>query len=217
MKFFSKEKLAEFKAFFSMDKSTLKKRLRPLSLFSVLIVLDQVTKMLIVNYFELVKFQTMNGPATRTNPRAIELVGDWIKLTHVRNQGAAWSGGDNLEGFFRIMLLIAIPITLLIVFGIWSLFTKELSKIQRWAAAAIMAGGLGNLIDRVFRYADGPHDVMNGVVDFIDMSFFTIPKFTPYGRWPTFNVADASIVIGISLLILTMIISEIKLVKSKKK
>ena len=67
----------------------------------------------------------------------------------------------------------------------------EFSSLQRWAIAGIAGGGLGNLIDRFFR--------KEGVIDFIDVKFYGIFGMD---RWPTFNVADAAVVLcGILLLI----------------
>ena len=69
----------------------------------------------------------------------------------------------------------------------------------------IVGGGIGNLIDRAFR--------AEGVVDFIDVKFFGIFGLD---RWPTFNVADSSIIICGILLAITFIIS-IKKEKSTEK
>jgi signal peptidase II len=55
--------------------------------------------------------------------------------------------------------------------------------------AGIIGGGVGNLIDRVFR--------PEGVVDFIDVRFFGLFGLD---RWPTFNVADSSVVVCGALL-----------------
>ena len=59
----------------------------------------------------------------------------------------------------------------------------------------IVGGGMGNLIDRFFRPA--------GVVDFIDVRFFGILGMD---RWPTFNIADMSVVVCGILLLLSFII-----------
>ena len=59
----------------------------------------------------------------------------------------------------------------------------------------ILAGGIGNLIDRIFR---------GYVIDFIDINLFNFPNF---------NIADMSIVIGV-IIIFIMIINSIKEAKS---
>lgn len=200
---------AQIKEFFTIEKSELKSRLMPLTLFSFLLTLDQITKIIVDKTIPMFHRDGIAGE--------ISVVGEWIKFIHVRNQGVAWSGMRDLTGFPRVLTLIAVPALFLVAFGIWTLFTRELTKLQRWASAAILAGGLGNIIDRVFRYASGPRDYSKGVVDFIDMSFPKIPFIAPSGRWPTFNVADASIVIGVSILIVSMVVLEIKTARAAKK
>jgi len=59
--------------------------------------------------------------------------------------------------------------------------------------AGIIGGGLGNLIDRIFR--------PQGVVDFISVNFY---GFLGFSRWPTFNIADSSVVVCGILLFLSV-------------
>lgn len=195
-----------FKDYFIVPKSQLKERLLPIILFVIIVLLDQISKALIVAFI----------PHNPFNPESISLVGDWIHITHVRNQGIAWSGMRELSGFFRILLLITLPALFLILFALWTFFGDQWTKLQRYGASSIIAGGVGNLIDRIFRYASGPRDIMNGVVDWIDMAFFKIPHFTPTGRWPTFNVADSAVVIGVIILFLTMLIDDYKKGKANR-
>ncbi len=73
---------------------------------------------------------------------------------------------------------------------VYYLRSKSLTDFQRWCFAAILGGGVGNLIDRFFR--------VGGVVDFVSVRFYGIFGFE---RWPTFNVADSTVVVaGIALL-----------------
>jgi signal peptidase II len=72
--------------------------------------------------------------------------------------------------------------------------TEELSRLQRWALAGIIGGGLGNIIDRIFR--------PDGVVDYISVNFYGLLGLP---RWPTFNIADACVV-GCGILLLLSII-----------
>ena len=69
----------------------------------------------------------------------------------------------------------------------------------------IIGGGIGNLIDRIFR--------AEGVVDFIDVKFYGLFGME---RWPTFNVADSAVVVCGILLIVSFIAMTIKDIKSKK-
>ena len=103
-----------------------------------------------------------------------------LRLRLTFNSGAAFSLGTGFPWVF-----VALGLVMLSVMAVM-LFRTELPK---WAAASLglVAGGaIGNLVDRVFRDHDG------AVVDFIDLQW-----------WPVFNVADASIFVGVLLLILT--------------
>ena len=69
----------------------------------------------------------------------------------------------------------------------------------------IVGGGLGNLIDRFFRPA--------GVVDFIDVKFYGLFGLD---RWPTFNVADAAVVVCGILMVVSFIVTSIRESKAQK-
>jgi signal peptidase II len=127
---------------------------------------------------------------------------DFLWIIHVRNKAIAFSLGDtlpeNLRGFLFIVLPLAVFASLL-----WYYFNfRELSNLQRWTIAGIVGGGTGNLIDRIFR--------PDGVVDFISVKFFGIKGIPVLGwdRWPTFNIADASVVICVILFSFTVLISK---------
>jgi signal peptidase II len=75
------------------------------------------------------------------------------------------------------------------------LSSNDFTRLQRWATAGILGGGIGNIIDRIFR--------PDGVVDFISVKFYGLFGFE---RWPTFNVADSSVVVCCLLLFATIII-----------
>ncbi|MFW5833620.1 MAG: signal peptidase II [Pseudomonadota bacterium] len=78
-------------------------------------------------------------------------------------------------------------LALLVSVGLaWWLRTGEHGRLQRWGIVLVIAGAVGNAIDRV---------VHGAVVDFLD---FHVAGW----HWPAFNVADSSIVVGAALLIL---------------
>ena len=68
---------------------------------------------------------------------------------------------------------------------------SELTRLQQHCLLFILSGGAGNLIDRIFRGA---------VVDFIDIGYKDVY------RWPSFNVADSCVCIGVGLFLISMII-----------
>ena len=124
--------------------------------------------------------------------------------------GATWS--DTVRRLlFSLIPLVVISIVIVIYFR-----NNEWTKLQRWAIMGIVGGGLGNLIDRFFR--------AEGVVDFLDVKWFGLTKspvpFLRMERWPTFNIADSSVVVCGILLIVSFIIltitDEMKDKESKK-
>lgn len=114
---------------------------------------------------------------------------DYFNIIHVTNTGVAFSMFQGLNIFFILM-------TAAIVFGV-SLFVfkyrSELTKLQMHSMTLIAAGGIGNLIDRIFRGA---------VIDFIDVGYKTVY------RWPTFNIADSCVFIGVGLFIFSMLFNK---------
>lgn len=175
------------------EKKVFMQRLIPFILCISVIILDQVTKILIVKTIP---------------PYTIlwSFFNDIIRVIHVKNLGVAFSMGQNWPLYMRKFVFSVIPL-LVIIYVIKLYFkTNELSDLQRWCVTGIIGGGIGNLIDRIFR--------PDGVVDFIDVKFFGILGLD---RWPTFNVADAAVVVcGIILIIsfMTMILKNSK--KNKK-
>lgn len=157
----------------------------PIVIIGVLLVLDQVTKVIVIRMI----------PLYYQSGYTIEVLGDFLRLIHARNLGVAFSIGDGLAPTIRRLAFILLPATIsvglfvsLIKPGVWS-------GLERYAVSCIIAGGLGNLIDRIFR--------PDGVVDFIDVKFYGLFGLE---RWPTFNVADSSVVVGgVALIVLTLL------------
>jgi len=164
--------------------SITKNQILPFSLTALIILLDQLTKAFIV----------ANWPQQGTLIKDV-FNNDVLLIYHVRNKAIAFSIGHNLPEQFRLVLFIIVPIVVL-VFLIWYyLSSPDFSKLQRWAIAGIIGGGVGNIIDRIFR--------SDGVVDFISVKFYNIFGLA---RWPTFNMADSSVVVCSVILLVTMII-----------
>jgi signal peptidase II len=162
-----------------------KERLLPLALTGFIILLDQVTKFIIA----------ANWPISRFNVIADVFGNGFLRIIHVRNKAIAFSLGGNLPEIIKPVIFIIVPI-LVLGFLVWYYFkSNEFTKLQRWAAAGIIGGGIGNIIDRIFR--------TEGVVDFIDVNFFGI---FGWERWPTFNFADSAVVVCCLLLFVTMFI-----------
>ena len=161
----------------------LKSKILPITLAVVVIVLDQITKMLVVRHIPLYTIGT-------------QFFGDFIRIIHVANTGVAFSVGASWSETARRFLFSLIPLIVIgIVIAIY-FRNNTWTKLQRWSIMGIVGGGLGNLIDRFFR--------AEGVVDFIDVKFYGLFGME---RWPTFNVADAAVVVCGILLIISFLIS----------
>ncbi len=118
-----------------------------------------------------------------------------IDLHYIHNRGAAWG---MLSGHTWILLVFtAVVMVICIAFLIKNI---KGNKLMLFSMTLILSGGVGNLIDRVFR--DG------NVVDFLHFVFW--PDF------PVFNVADCAIVVGAGLLILYFLLETVKEYKIKK-
>ncbi len=163
------------------------RKLLPLLLMAAIVVVDQITKAVIV----------ATVPRIESTGRVIEVLGEFLRIIHTRNLGIAFSLGRGLPASIREVLFIALPAVVLAMLAVFYIRSDEFTPLQRWAIAGILGGGIGNLIDRVFR--------ADGVVDFVDVKFYGIFGLE---RWPTFNVADASVVVCGILLVIGMFIEE---------
>jgi len=114
----------------------------------------------------------------------IEAIDVWLRVTHVQNSGAAF-------GMFREGGLLFLVVAIVVVLGILRYYVKNRHSTPLWMRICLglmLGGALGNMLDRIrFGY----------VVDFIDFGY--------KANWfPVFNVADSSIVIGVTLLAIYM-------------
>ena len=153
-----------------------------LSLFALGIVgLDQLSKYLVVANIPLY-----------TN---VPFLPGFLGLTNVRNTGAAFSILEGQRWLFVVMFA-ALTVLLLIEY-----FKKPMpfTKLERWCIAAIYGGGIGNMIDRIFR---------GYVVDMIKTEFM---------NFPVFNVADCFITCGCILLLAHLILFNKAFWKEEKK
>lgn len=118
--------------------------------------------------------------------RIIDLV--WtLRLRLAHNTGFAFSAG---RGLGPVLALVAV----VIVGVLWSSRRRVAPVWGAFGLGCIIGGALGNLADRVFRGAAWGR---GAVVDFIDLQW-----------WPIFNVADASITIGLVVVLLHLYVSE---------
>lgn len=101
------------------------------------------------------------------------------------NPGAAFSFLSDAGGWQRwFFVVLALLVSAVIV-----LWLRRLPAAQRWTAAAlalVVGGAIGNVIDRL---------VYGHVVDFLDF-------YIGHWHWPTFNIADSAISVGVAILLI---------------
>lgn len=164
-----------------------------------IVITDQLTKFLIKGGIIPVVHIQAKG---MNYGQSINVFGDFFKLTFVENPGIAFGidVGNTSKLFLSLFSLIA---AVGILYYLWK--SRDQKLIVRISLACILGGAIGNLIDRSFYglfYNYAP--IFYGkVVDFFNFDFFDFTIFgRTYNRFPIFNIADASVTIGVVLLIL---------------
>ena len=148
--------------------------------------------------------------------QSIDIIPNFFHFCYSVNDGMAFSLNFNAAGevvnqiiFITISVIGTALITFLFIRGY-----KKSNKLVSSALGLMLAGCVGNLIDRIFyskAYLQSfdPNVTTRGVVDFIDFQF---------GSWhfATFNVADSCLVIGVFIMIVFFILEEIKDAKARR-
>ena len=125
---------------------------------------------------------------------SIPVINNIFSLTYVENRGAAFGMLQNNQSIFILVAAVAS------CFGLYYLHSKKVNNLGKIGILLVISGAIGNLIDRIFR---------GSIVDFIGI-----------GNFPIFNLADAFLVIGWFLLIISVLIifnRDMKLLKNDKK
>ena len=150
-------------------------------LAAVIVVADQLSKLWVVANIPL-----------HTQIPAIQGL---FHLTYVQNTGAAWS---SFQGMIWLFALVFAVFTGLII---WEFSKKRMpfTTFERFCIAAVFAGGLGNMIDRLR---------LGFVVDMIEVEFM---------NFPVFNVADCFITCGCIVLMVSLIFFNKEFWKDEKK
>ena len=138
-------------------------------LITLLVGLDQGFKLFILNNFEI---------------NQSKQIFSFLSFTFVKNFGIAFSffNNESIDISLWISILVFLICFILSLYIFTSIFKEQFSSIEYFALSLILAGGLGNFIDRI---------TYGYVVDFIDISF------NPY----IFNLADTYVTIGILIYI----------------
>lgn len=132
---------------------------------------------------------------------SISVIGNFFRITFTENPGMAFGfdPGSDFKLLISIFSLVASVGLLIYLFA-----SRNKSLSLRIAIALILAGALGNVFDRMFYgliYHYAPL-FYGKVVDFFDFDFFNFTLFgRSYERWPIFNIADASVTVGVLILL----------------
>ncbi len=111
---------------------------------------------------------------------SIEVIQGVLRITHVRNPGAAFGLFRGATAFLVLAALLGLAVFTFII-------VSKPAPLVGTASAMVAGGAVGNLADRISR----PWPFRGTVVDFVDLGF-----------WPAFNVADAAITVGAGLLMI---------------
>ncbi len=147
----------------------------------LVIALDQWTKALVV--------ANLSPPETRS---PIPIIGDYLTIYYIQNSGAAFSLLAN-----NIVLAVLIGVAICVIAYLYARIFNTGPLAFKLIFGLIIGGAAGNLIDRAIR---GGY-----VVDFI---FFRIPQIGYH--FAIFNIADASISIGVVLLFLFILLGGLR-------
>lgn len=195
-----------------------------------LVVIDQLTKWWVVFNFKQPYLPHKEFPymepigefegkywLARNYTDQIEVIDGFFNIVRVHNQGVAFGMGNG-SSWAPVVFLIVPFVALFVVRTLWQ--KGIFVGIAKWSAPLLVAGVIGNLIDRLFQgfFLQGYENLgfwarlsEGYVVDFIDV---TIPWINY--RWPSFNVADSCICIAASLLFISAFRTEMEEKKNKK-
>lgn len=156
--------------FFRYMMLKIKARMPYLVLVAGIIVLDRWTKWLIHNRFDL--------------NESTSLIDGLFDITYVQNTGVAFGIFSSIASPVKATLLSVFTAVAALIVIVYSVRRSALDRLLQLALALILGGALGNLYDRI---------TLGYVIDFLDFYVGT-------HHWPTFNVADSAISVGVMML-----------------
>ena len=121
--------------------------------------------------------------------RHIEVIPDYFRLRYAENPGAAWGMFGKLPPHIRGPLFHLVSVGAVLLIALYFSKLGRAPRAERWALwglPLVLGGALGNYIDRLAR---------GFVIDFLEAHWHD------QAAWPSFNVADSAIVVGVGLLL----------------
>ncbi len=132
--------------------------------------------------------------------RVVDVMGDWFKYLYAENPGAAFGFMKGIEPSLRQTLFMILSLVAFIVILSISRRLPAHSRLVLIAFSGILSGAVGNFIDRI-RYGF--------VIDFIDMDL-------GFMQWPTYNIADIAISLGVIVLVIDLTFNKKSVLASPK-
>jgi signal peptidase II len=148
------------------------KYMRFTGIVALVVVLDQVTKLLVLRKLPLLK--------------SIVVIPGFFSITHVHNPGGAFGFLAQNGSPWRHWMFLAAAVIALSMILYFHHQTPRTHPFLGLGLALIFGGAIGNLIDRL-RFGE--------VIDFLDF-------YVAHLHWPTFNVADSAVTVGVSIFVL---------------
>ena len=112
-----------------------------------------------------------------------------VNLILIHNAGAAFSFLSDAGGWQRWLFLL-VSLIVSIILAAWLYRLKKTQFFMSLSLSLILGGAIGNLIDRIF---------LGYIIDFIDIFYKSY-------HWPVFNIADASITLGVAIFIINNLV-----------
>lgn len=148
------------------------KYLRFSGIVSMVVLADQATKLLVLNKMPLFK--------------SIVVIPGFFNITHVHNPGGAFGFLARNGSPWRHWMFLAAAVVALSMILYFYHQTPKTHPLLGLGLGLIFGGAVGNLIDRL-RFGE--------VIDFLDF-------YVAHLHWPTFNVADSAVTVGVGIFVL---------------
>ncbi|UCH96579.1 MAG: signal peptidase II [Candidatus Aminicenantes bacterium] len=155
---------------------TLKNKKKYIAIFSTIIILDQVSKLIVQSIFK-------GDPY-----KVIQVIKNFFLIRYVENKGAVWGIFSHSNSVVIPKLITILSIVALVVVIYFFLKLQAKCTFELVSLSFIIGGAVGNIMDRLYQ---------GYVVDFLDV-------YIKSYHWPTFNIADSFITIGVIILIISI-------------
>lgn len=138
----------------------------------ICLILDQLSK-----YWTAAHIEEGSGQ--------VKAIPGLFHLTNVHNTGAAFSFLQGARWFFVVLCVVFVAVVIYLMAK-----NSIRQPVARWAAVVVMAGAVGNCLDRI---------ISGYVVDMIELEFI---------KFPVFNVADMFITVGVIVFVIAMLLEK---------